>query len=213
MSSAAVAARAQQRAFWLRMLHRWHWISSALSLAGLLLFSVTGITLNHAAQIPAQPQTVNVTAVLPEPLRLQLQALAARSEAAAPLPPALRAFTMSAFGLNPAQREAEWSESEIYLSLPRPGGDGWLAVDLDTGRVEYEHTDRGWIAWLNDLHKGRNTGPAWRWFIDVFALACLVFAITGLLLLQMHARQRGMTWPTLGLGLVLPLLIVILLIH
>ena len=125
----------------------------------------------------------------------------------------MRAFLADAFDLRTGTREAEWSAEEIYLSLPRPGGDAWLAIDLDSGQVEYERTDRGWISWLNDLHKGRNTGPAWRWFIDVFALACLVFSISGLWLLFLHARQRDLTWPMVGLGALVPLLIVLLFIH
>ena len=35
-------------------------------------------------------------------------------------------------------------------------------------------------------------------------MACLVFCITGLFLLHLHARQRRMTWPLVGLGLTLP---------
>lgn len=209
----SAAAAAQRRAFWLRMLHQWHWISSALCLFGLLMFTVTGITLNHAGQIPARPKTTTIKAELPEALRADLEAMAAEAEDRASLPPALRAFLGDAFDLRVGRREAEWSEDEIYLSLPRPGGDGWVAVDLGRGEVEYERIDRGWISWLNDLHKGRNTGPAWRWFIDVFALACLVFTVTGLVLLQLHARQRGMTWPMVGLGMVVPVLIVLLLVH
>lgn len=94
-----------------------------------------------------------------------------------------------------------------------PGGDAWLSLDRSTGAVEYERTGRGAIAYLNDLHKGRNAGPAWGWFIDVFAIACLVFCITGLFLLHLHARQRRMTWPLVGLGLLIPLLLALLLIH
>ena len=56
-------------------------------------------------------------------------------------------------------------------------------------------------------------GPAWGWFLDVFAVACLVFCITGLFLLHLHARQRRMTWPLVGLGLLIPLLIALILIH
>ena len=47
----------------------------------------------------------------------------------------------------------------------------------------------------------------------MFAIACLVFCITGLFLLQMHAHQRGMTWPMVGLGLLVPLLLLLLLVH
>lgn len=201
------------RAAWLRTLHLWHWISSALCLAGLLLFALTGITLNHAAQIPATPATVTRSDALPEALRAELAGRAAAQVDPAPLPPELRRFLRLRLDARVGLREAEWSPEEIYLSLPRPGGDGWLSVDLSTGAVEYETTDRGWIAYANDLHKGRNTGPAWRWFIDVFALACLVFALTGLWLLALHARQRGLTWPMVGLGGLIPLLIALLLVH
>ena len=65
----------------------------------------------------------------------------------------------------------------------------------------------------NDLHKGRNTGPAWAWFIDVFAIACIVFTVTGLFLLQMHARQRPTTWPWVGLGLLVPVLLALIFVH
>ena len=39
-------ARLSRSAFWKGQLRTWHWISSALCLAGLLLFAVTGFTLN-----------------------------------------------------------------------------------------------------------------------------------------------------------------------
>ncbi|GAA3254952.1 hypothetical protein GCM10020258_13050 [Sphingomonas yabuuchiae] len=74
--------------------------------------------------------------------------------------------------------------------MPRPGGDAWVSIDRASGAITSERTDRGWISYLNDLHKGRNAGTAWFWFIDVFAVACIVFTLTGLLLLQMHARHR-----------------------
>ena len=82
-----------------------------------------------------------------------------------------------------------------------------------TGKVEAETTWRGWVSYLNDLHKGRNTGDAWFWFIDAFAVACVVFTLTGLLLLQLHARHRPSTWPLVGASLAIPLLLALFLIH
>lgn len=201
----------QRRAFWLKHLHQWHWISSALCLLGMLLFAATGITLNHAAQIEARPEVVTRKAQLPEALRAQLQV--AQADSKAPLPAALRDWVAAQLSVNVDQREAEWSDGEIYLSLPRPGGDAWLSVDLESGEAEYEQTDRGWISYFNDLHKGRNAGAAWAWFIDGFAVASLVFCITGLFLLQIHAGNRPTTWPVVGLGLVIPLVLAILFIH
>lgn len=202
----------QRRAYWLKTLHQWHWISAALCLIGMLLFSATGITLNHAAQIKATPEVQTIKGTLPAELLAPLRAQAATGEPA-PLPMPLREWLSAQWSIRVGERVAEWSGDEVYLSLPRPGGDAWLNIQLDDGALEYERTDRGWISYFNDLHKGRNTGVAWSWFIDLFAIACLVFSVTGLFLLKLHAAQRGMTWPLVGLGLLLPLLLALLFIH
>ena len=206
----------RRRAYWLKTLHEWHWVSSAICLIGMILFSVTGFTLNHASQIEAKPVVTRLNGSIDEALRAQLEKQLPAAKALkgkAPLPPELQAWVQKHWDISTASREAEWSDDEIYLSLPRPGGDAWLRLSLSDGEIEYERTDRGWLSYFNDLHKGRNTGTAWRWFIDLFAAACLLFALTGLWLLQLHARQRGKTWPLVALGLLLPLLIVVLFMH
>jgi len=209
-ATANLVQQQASRGFWLRTLHQWHWISSAVCLVGMLLFAATGITLNHAARIEARPAVVNHKLTLPAEL---LQSLGTREEGNAPLPGKVATFLSTQLDTGVGRRMAEWSPEEVYLSMPGPGSDAWLSIDRHSGEVEYERTDRGWVSWLNDLHKGRNAGPGWGWFIDVFAVACLVFCITGLFLLHLHARQRRMTWPLVGLGLLVPLLIVLLLIH
>ncbi|MHA6478280.1 PepSY-associated TM helix domain-containing protein [Stutzerimonas sp. KH-1] len=194
---------------WLGTLRQWHWISSALCLVGMLLFAVTGITLNHAGQIESKPQVQSRAAQLPAPLLTTLQAEVPESG----LPTELREWLEQTLEIRLTGREAEWSDGELYVALPRPGGDAWLSLSTETGELEYESTDRGWIAYFNDLHKGRHTGEAWSWFIDFFAVACVVFSLTGLLLLQRHAGNRPSTWPLVGLGLVIPLLLALLFIH
>lgn len=209
-----VESRNARRAVWLKNLHRWHWISSALSLLGLLLFSFTGITLNHASQIEARPAVVSRKASLPAGLKTDLQKEAAsRDGSKAPLPPAAARWLSDTWRLDAKGQQAEWSADEIYLPMPRPGGDAWLRIGLKDGAAEYELTDRGWISWLNDVHKGRNTGTAWNWFIDIFAVSCFLFALTGLLILKFHAANRPLTWPMVGLGVLVPLLLMLLFIH
>lgn len=183
-------------------------MSSAVCLIGMLLFALTGITLNHAGQIEAEPQVTTLEVELPNALRV-----ARPEDDTAPVPIEVRRWLAQEHGLNIPPRPGEWLDDEVYISLPRPGGDAWLSVDLATGAVLYERTSRGWIAYLNDLHKGRNTGTAWAWFIDAFAVLCVVFCITGLILLQRHAAGRPSTWPLVALGLVVPLLIAVLFIH
>ena len=214
----AASSNAPQRAYWLKKLHEWHWISSAICLIGMLLFAVTGFTLNHAGQIEAKPKVETREAQLPADLleklqQAQKQSAQAASKDVVTLPADIEAWLAQQIKVSAKGFAVEWSEEEAYVPLPRPGGDAWLRVDMNDGAVEYETTDRGWISYLNDLHKGRHAGAAWSLFIDLFAIGCLVFCITGLLILKMHAQRRPMTWPMVGLGFVLPVLLVLLLVH
>lgn len=199
------------RAFWLKQLHTWHWVSAAVSLVGMLLFAATGITLNHAASIGAEPAVTRSQGKVSVALLAKLPAAGDRTD---PLPADVASAVAGAVPLDPSGHAADWSaEDEVYVAMPGPGRDAWVSIDRATGEVQAEVTDRGWISYLNDLHKGRNTGGAWSWFIDLFAVACLVFTITGLFLLQLHAKHRPMTWPMVALSLLIPLLLALVFIH
>ena len=216
IDAGAPAAEARSRtrarkAFWLKQLYAWHWISSALCLVGMLLFTVTGFTLNHAGRFEAKAQVVSCEATLPPALATSLAGLPRSGRAA--LPEQVRTWLSNTLGVEAGEREAELSRDEVLLSLPRPGGDGFVSLGRRDGAVLYERTERGWISYLNDLHKGRHTGSAWSLFIDGFAVACLIFCLTGLVLLQFHAARRPATWPVVGLGLLAPLLLALLFIH
>jgi len=199
------------RSFWLKQLHSWHWISAAVSLVGMILFAVTGITLNHAASIPGNPVTVEQTATLPAPL---LQRLAGfPEETTDPVPDAVARWASQALKVEIAGKPTETTPEEVYVALAMPGGDGWVTIDRSNGETLHEKTTRGWIAYLNDLHKGRNAGSVWFWFIDVFAVACTLFALTGLGLMVLHAKGRPSTWPLAALGLLIPVVIALIFIH
>lgn len=210
-TSSRPAAKKSRKAFWLKQLHMWHWMSSAVSLIGLLLFAITGFTLNHAADIEGSPVVTQGSAQMPPALLTRLKAAIPDTEKA-PLPADVAAWVEDSFPVK-ARAEAEWSADEVYLPAPRPGGDAWVAIDLATGAASSEVTSRGWISYLNDLHKGRDSGGEWSLFIDIFSFACLVFAITGLFLLQLHAAKRKSTWPLVGLGLAIPAAIAVIFIH
>jgi len=177
----------------------------------MLFFAITGITLNHAASIPATPAVVERQGELPASL---LKLLAAPPRAPdAPLPSAVAQGVREAVGLDPSGKPGEWSDTEVYVALPRPGGDAWVSIDRASGQLNAEVTDRGWISYLNDLHKGRNSGAVWFWFIDLFAVACILFTLTGLFLLQVHARHRRSTWPIVLAGVVIPVGLALIFIH
>ncbi|MCW1429891.1 PepSY-associated TM helix domain-containing protein [Novosphingobium sp. JCM 18896] len=200
-----------RKSFWLKQIIMWHWMSSALSLIGLVLFAVTGFTLNHAADIEGKAAVTEHAAQVPASLQ-PLIAPDDKPDSKKVLPPQLAAWVAKEFKVD-TSGEAEWSFDTVYLPLARPGGDAWVSLDRETGEATSEDSDRGVIAYLNDLHKGRNSGGEWSWFIDVFAFACLVFALTGLVLLWLHAHNRKSTWPLVAGGFVIPAAIALVFIH
>lgn len=199
----------------MKQLHTWHWVSAAVSLVAMFLFSVTGFTLNHAASIGADPKVETAQARLPAPSLAILAKGPASAELtdALPLPAPVADDVKRLVGVNAQGVAAEWSDAEVYVAVPGPGRDAWVSIDRATGAMESERTNRGFISFVNDLHKGRNTGTAWFWLIDALAVACVIFTFTGLLLLQLHAKHRPSTWPLVGLGTAVPLIIILLFMH
>lgn len=193
-----------------RTTHLWHWISAAICFAALTLFTVTGITLNHASAIGADPVVETGSAQLPDELRAELQK---HSDAAGQNATVFIDWAEGAFDLSLRGATAEWSPEELYLSAPGPGRDAWVSIDVASGAAKFEATDRGWVAYFNDLHKGRNTGITWIIFIDIVAVAVLFFSITGLILLWIQARQRTSTWPLVGGGVAIVVVLMIFLAH
>ncbi|MEQ9824901.1 MAG: PepSY-associated TM helix domain-containing protein [Puniceicoccaceae bacterium] len=213
MASISKPKRNKWRSTWTKQLYLWHWVSSAICLVAMVLFAFTGITLNHAGSIPAQLTKVELRETLPAALMSSIEWDGESASMDAPLPKELRRYLERNIDMRLHHRVAEWSEYEIYLALPQPGSDAWLTIDRETGEWEFAKTKRGWIAYLNDLHKGRNTGPAWSVFIDVFSVACVVFCLTGLLLLAMHAKRRPSTWPVVAAGVVIPAVLLLFFVH
>lgn len=198
--------------FWKRQARTWHWMSGAICLIGMLAFAGTGITLNHARQIEASPRVESHEAVL-SPASLETIAPDIAFDASADLPAPVRRELRRVLSVDTGDAAAEWTDIDVYVSLPRPGGDAWLSIDRETGDVLYEVTSRGAVAYLNDLHKGRSTGPVWSLFLDVFAVACMIFCLSGLWLLQIHSARRGSTWPLVAAGIGAPVILLLLFVH
>lgn len=171
------------------------WLHIYVSMAVFVVFvffALTGITLNHPEwQIDAGKQSDS----------LQLK-----------LPPTLAALELHEDQLQQAaqaQQIANWLRTEhqvqgavfafdydpdaqlLELDFKQPAGFTNVQIALDTGAVELSHEFGGYLALLNDLHKGRYAGTAWKWLIDLVAVACLLFALSGFYLLW---RQPGRRW-------------------
>ena len=90
-----------------------------------------------------------------------------------------------------------------------------LTVSVEIPRLSVAAYHRPYVAvWIERPdNTAVRTMAVWFWFIDVFAVACIVFAVTGFGLTWLHARQRPSTWPLLGLGLLIPVVIALIFIH
>ena len=196
--------------FWSHQFRQWHWISSALVLARMLLFGITGFTLNHTAWFETEPVSVASDFELSNELTTTLNEVESETALTAK---ATQSLTSETGVVVPQGATPIVEFGEMILDLGGPGVDANLTVDLETGEAFYERIDRGIIAKLNDLHKGRDTGFIWGLMIAITALACVIFCISGLGLLAINARVRRSTWPLTTFGVVAPIIAYILFVH
>jgi uncharacterized protein len=160
---------------------RWlHIYLSMFSLAVVLFFSVTGLTLNHTAWFyggvarrvegkgQVNPQWLHLDA--PDP---------AREVAKLEVVEHLR----KTHGVRGALAEFRVDEQECMVTFKGPGYAADAFIDRESGRYTLTETYHGFIAVINDLHKGRDAGPVWSLVIDVSAVLMTVVSLTGLVLL------------------------------
>lgn len=192
---------------------QWHWISSAIGLAGLLFFATTGITLNHSGQLESPLEVRQQEWQLPETLHARLQQQV-QQESPETLPEGLQLWLEQQLAISLAEVTPEWTDEGLSLELrlsPRTGLS--LRIDAETGKAFGEFATQGWVSFFNDLHTNNHNSVAWSWFIDGFAISCIFFCLSGLLLLKRQAYGRPTTWPFVGLGLLIPLVLLLFFLH
>ncbi len=178
---------------------RWlHIYSSLLGFAALLFFGVTGLTLNHPAWFDAGLQTVReFKGEFPEAW-VGIATASASDEAdvesgdpGAALPrleivEALR----GRHGVRGAVSEFRVDERECLILFRGPGYSADIVVDRETRTYRGTITSLGVVAVINDLHKGRDSGPGWSLVIDVAAVLTVFVSVTGIILILYIRRKR-----------------------
>jgi hypothetical protein len=159
---------------------RWlHIYGSMVSLSLLLFFSVTGLTLNHADWFAAQQRTAQFQGQVP---LAWMQGDLAKLEIVEHL--------RQSHGIKTGMSEFRAEEGQVSVSFKGPGYTADVVMDRATGRYDVTETRMGLAAVLNDLHKGRDTGPAWSLLLDVSAGLMVLVSFTGLVLLWYLQRKR-----------------------
>jgi hypothetical protein len=163
---------------------RWlHIYGSMISFGLVFFFAVTGLTLNHAQWFERHQRTRTIAGTVDAtwthtPADADVRKLD------------IVEHLRTAHGITGALSDFRIDDRECDLTFKGPGYSADVFIDRATGRYEITERRMGLGAIVNDLHKGRDTGAAWRWFIDVSAVLLVFVSLTGLILIWFVHRHR-----------------------
>jgi hypothetical protein len=162
---------------------RWlHIYLSMFGLAAVLFFSVTGITLNHPDWAFGQMERKREAEGQVETRWI------GRAGADAANPPEVAKLEVvehlrKSHAIRGALADFRVDDNECTVSFKGPAYSADAFIDRESGHYTLTELDHGLIALVNDLHKGRDTGPVWSLVIDLSAGLMTIISLTGLVLL------------------------------
>jgi hypothetical protein len=177
-------AQSSARVVWRRRIakaSRWlHVYVSMASFVVVFFFSVTGLTLNHPDWFASQERTVQYKGTL-DPVWTSGSEVA-RLEIVERL--------RSNHQIRGAVSDFRVDDGQCSVSFRGPGYTADAFIDRQTGAYELTESRMGFAAVMNDLHKGRDSGPVWKGLIDLSAGLLTLVSLTGLVLLYFLYKQR-----------------------
>ena len=169
-----------------RACREWHGYLSAFAFFALILFSATGILLNHPGLLQnASPEPFEAT------LSLTGSELVAVESAAAPAQ-ALAAIMDSRAQLIGSFRSGEVIGDDIYVNMQGVRGRTDITGNLQTGAVTIYVERENIVGILNGLHRAEHAGYTWRLLVDLIAISFIAMALVGFaLFLSLRFRVRS----------------------
>jgi hypothetical protein len=166
-----------------------HIYLTMLGLFVMLLFSVTGLTINHEIALGAA--TARPTQRESE---VAAQLVAARDHSR------IVENLRETFGIRGAMTNFSEFDDELAIAFKSPGEVWDITIAKPSGKVTARSERYSFVAILNNLHRGRYTGPAWGWIIDFSAGLIVLACVTGFILWLALPRRRqwGIAWLVLG---------------
>lgn len=167
----------------------------------LLLFGVTGFTANHEEWFGAtRPRVTDTEGTTPRELLAKGDALRIVEHARA------------TWRVSGAMTDYDASDDRVSIAFKEPGQLWEVEIEKSTGRTKLHHETYNLVAFLNNLHRGRYAGPAWRWVIDVSALLVVLACATGIVLWLALPRRRVLGFIALAVGVLATLGIIFALV-
>jgi hypothetical protein len=176
-----------------------HIYVSMFGLATVLFFSVTGITLNHPDWFFGNAERRTQSDGQVELRWLHVGPSAPAREGPGDAEPDLTKevaklevveHLRKTHGIHGAVADFRVDENECTVSFKGPGYAADAFIDRASGHYNVIQTEHGFVAIINDLHKGRDTGPVWSAVIDLSAVILTVISLTGLVLIFFLKLRR-----------------------
>jgi hypothetical protein len=165
-----------------------------LSMTGfllILLFGITGLTLNHADWDWRTRTSETSSIMLPADLIQQPDEKKVTEE--------LRRL----LGVRSPVTLYRESPEEIEVLFAAPGSRTQVLIQREDGSAAVDSESRGFLGKIEDLHKGHDSGRVWSWTIDITAILLTISAMTGIVTLaSLPGRRRmGFVFGALGLAI------------
>jgi hypothetical protein len=163
-----------------------HWgllLHIYVSMAGftlVLLFAVTGLTLNHQdfgwGEPKIQMSSIDIPgAMLEHPSR-----------------ESMGKYLQENLHVRSSATDYREDDEQIQVTFAAPGHRTLVTINRAQKKGEVEVESRGILGRLDDLHKGFDSGRTWYWVIDFTAVLLTISSLTGMItLLSLRARRRS----------------------
>jgi len=160
-----------------------------VSLLVVLFFAATGIALNHPEWTFGSAQSEQTyTGILPAGWQTGGQVDWLKT-----------AETLRAkYGLKGSVSEHRSDSQQASLSFRAPAYAADAFIQIKDGSYTLRVSRQGPLAVLDDLHRGRDSGSAWAWVIDLSGGFLLLIALTGFAL-SLFLRKTRMAAVTMAL--------------
>lgn len=183
-------------------LSRWlHIYLSMVSFTILLFFAVTGLTLNHADWFTSGKELVTKDSGSVN-LKWVNQADTSKINKLQ-----LVEFLRDKHQVKGTLSDFRIDDRELSITFNGPGYVADSFIDRETGKYELSVTRMGVVAVINDLHKGRDSGKAWSWIIDISAILMTLVSISGIILICFIKKKRLSGFIIAGVGTIVCYLI------
>ncbi len=166
-----------------------HLYLSMVGLAVVLFFSLTGLTLNHPDWFAANSEHRTEVQGQLDPAWLSSSSVGGDASGVARLE--IVEHLRRTHGVRGALVDFRVDDQECLVTFKAPAYSADAIIERPVGRYGLTQTSHGLVAFLNDLHKGRDSGQVWSILIDVSAILLTIISVTGLLLLLTLKRRRS----------------------